>query len=178
MNFFSSSMCKLNCFESFYLNIINAGLSSQLVTLWGKDETPVIQPPQFSKCLEIICTTSKSYHFSWSYSHMECSTETWPNFKRSNFLGIHTESHRSRWPKSTKGMIGIWSWIKHIIRLLFETKIVFFSSKRYNIQLLEPYKYQNHRNRLHASITIVKRSLLCFSIVVEPIYWKFSVTRH
>lgn len=44
-----------------------SGLSSQLVTLWGKDEARVIQPPQFSKCLEIVFTFAR--HPSLTISH-------------------------------------------------------------------------------------------------------------
>lgn len=36
-----------------------SGLTSQLVTLWGKEETPAIQPPQLSTFLEIVFTLAR-----------------------------------------------------------------------------------------------------------------------
>lgn len=44
-----------------------SGLTSQLVTLWGKEEMPVIQPPQFSTFLEIVFTLAR--HPSHTITH-------------------------------------------------------------------------------------------------------------
>lgn len=156
-----------------------SGLTSQLVTLWGKEEAPVIQPPQFSTFLEIIFTFAR--HPSLTISHG--ATLIWNILlkhdqvsKDPNFLEYIPKVIEVIGPKALKVRQNSFTRMSFFFVELILTDFICYSN-RCSIQQLERYKFPNHLNHLHALIMIVKKSLQCFSIAVEPIYSKYSVNQ-